>query len=238
MKKAMIAGVLMVVASWGAGAQEPSAAPGPSNAAAEFGETSAAQVSLLNAGTEWNAPANAASTAGEASAAPAAPEPTPAARPRYLFGSRDDYRWQLGVGFEYFRFQSRDFNANMYGVNTSVAYYTNSWFGIEGQVLTGFSTSTFFDNEHAKIFGGLGGIRVGSRRARWEPWLHGLVGGGHILPKDPGNVSSLMAIAGGGVDYRLHARLSLRIETDWVYSAFFRYSQNNFQTVGGVVFHF
>lgn len=237
MKKAMIFAVMMLVGGVAASAQEQGAPGSRTNAPAEFAETSAAQVSLLNAGTEWNAPANAASTAGEASA-PAAPEPTPAARPRYIFGSRDDYRWQLGVGFEYFRFQSRDFNANMYGVNTSVSYYTNSWFGVEGQVLTGFSTSTFFNNEHAKIFGGLGGIRVGSRRAKWEPWLHGLVGGGHILPKDPGNSTSLMAIAGGGVDYRLHARLSLRVETDWVYSAFFRYSQNNFQTVGGVVLHF
>jgi hypothetical protein len=239
MKKAMIFGVVMLVAGLGASAQEQSAA-------AEFSETSAAQVSLLNVGTEGNAPANAMFAAGEASAAPAAalpaaPEPTPAARPRYLFGERDDYRWQLGVGFEYFRLQSSQFNANLLGVNTTLTYYTNSWFGIEGQVVTGFSTGTYFGNagNHAKIFGGTGGIRIGSRRAKWEPWAHGLAGGAHLQPQTAaGSRTGIMAIAGGGVDYRVHARLSFRVETDWVYTSFFSQSQNSFQGIGGVVLHF
>jgi hypothetical protein len=40
------------------------------------------------------------------------------------------------------------------------------------------------------------------------------------------------------VDFRMHARLSLRGEADWLYTAYFSQSQNNLQVVGGVVFHF
>jgi hypothetical protein len=246
MKKAMIAGVVMWMAGLGVNAQEQGTPASRTNVAAEFSETSAAQVSLLNVGTEGSASANAMATAtGDASAAPAAalpaaPEPTPAARPRYIFGERDDYRWQLGVGFEYFRLQSSAFNANLLGVNTTVTYYTNSWFGLEGQVVTGFSTGTYFGSgDHAKIFGGAGGFRIGSRRAKWEPWAHGLAGGAHLQPQTAeGSRSGIMAIAGGGVDYRVHARLSFRVETDWVYTTFFSQSQNSFQGIGGVVLHF
>ena len=239
MKKAMIVGVVMLMAGLGVSAQEQGASRGRSNAAAEFRETSAAQVSLLDVGTEGHAPAEEASAAA-AAALPAAPEPTPAARPRYIFGERDDYRWQLGVGFEYFRLQSSQFNANLLGVNTTVTYYTNSWFGIEGQVVTGFSTGTYFGNgAHAKIFGGAGGLRIGSRRAKWEPWAHGLAGGAHLQPQTAaGSRTGIMAIAGGGVDYRVHARLSFRVETDWVYTTFFSQSQNSFQAIGGAVLHF
>ena len=249
MKKATIAGVVLLVVGLGVSAQEPSAAANRSgNAAAQFGETSAAQVSLLNVGTDRSATTNvtsaavgdAASAAAPDAALPAAPEPTPAARPRYIFGERDDYRFQLGVGFEYMRFQSSQFNANLLGVNTSLTYYTNSWFGLEGQVVTGFSTGTFGGNgAHEKIFGGAGGFRIGSRRAKWEPWLHGLAGGGHLQPQTAaGSRTGIMAIAGGGVDYRVHARLSFRVETDWVYTTFFSQSQNSFQGIGGVVLHF
>ena len=44
--------------------------------------------------------------------------------------------------------------------------------------------------------------------------------------------------AGGGVDFRLHSRLSLRGEGDWLYTTYFSQTQNNFQLVAGVVFHF
>jgi hypothetical protein len=39
-------------------------------------------------------------------------------------------------------------------------------------------------------------------------------------------------MAGAGeVDYRLHARLSFRMETDSIYTTFFGQSQNNFQSI-------
>jgi hypothetical protein len=179
--------------------------------------------------------------AAEANAAPGAiPPAEPAAKPKYgVFGARDDYRWQLGVGLEYMRFQSRAFDANMVGLNTTLTYFTNTWFAVEGSLITGFGPTVFNSDNHAKIFAGTGGIRIGGRRARWEPFGHAQVGGSHLEPQTAyGGRSALLALAGGGVDYRVHSRLSFRGEADWVYTTYFSQTQNNLQIVAGVVLHF
>jgi hypothetical protein len=142
------------------------------------------------------------------------------------------------MGVEVFRFLSNRFDSTMVGTNTMVTYFTNGWFGFEGNLVTGFG-SAIFENEHPKIWGGGGGIRVGSRRARWEPWGHVLVGGAHLQPQTANaSKTGLMVQTGGGVDYRAHARLSIRLEGDWVYTTFFSQTQNSFQGVAGVVLHF
>ncbi|MGB7845102.1 MAG: hypothetical protein WBL63_05760 [Candidatus Acidiferrum sp.] len=233
MKKALM-GVMLLVAAYRVGAQEESLAPVRTNAGASFNESSASQVTLFSPSEAGGfAPA---SPAGEASAGPAAA--TPAAKPRYIFGDRDDYRWQLGVGVEFFRFRSDVISASMVGLNTTLTYFTNSWFAVEGNIVTGFAPE-IYTNEHVKMFGGAGGIRIGGRRQRWEPWGHALVGGSHLQPQTAGvSRNSLMAQAGMGVDFRVQARLSLRVEGDWVYTTFFSQTQNNFQGVAGVVLHF
>jgi opacity protein-like surface antigen len=43
---------------------------------------------------------------------------------------------------------------------------------------------------------------------------------------------------GGGADYRLTQRISLRAEGDYLRTTFFKQSQNNFQASLGAVFHF
>jgi hypothetical protein len=233
--------VLLATASWVVG-QEASVGAGRTNAAAGFERSSASQVSLYSA----NAVGSAALTteAGEASAVPEpaalpAKPSSPAAKPRYIvFGDRDDYRWQLGLGVEYFRFRSNVFDASMVGLNTTVSYYTNGWFALEGSVITGFAP-TIYQQEHVKLFAGTGGFRIGGRRARWEPFGHGAVGGSHLQPQTAGvSRSALMAQAGLGVDYRVHTRLSFRVEGDWVYTGYFNQTQNNFQGVAGAVLHF
>lgn len=242
MNKALI-GVLLLAGACVASAQEPSAGSTQTNAAVQFAETSAAQVKLMGVATEA---AGVVSTAGAEApsgpaaepAIPAAPAAEPAANPRYIFGNRDDYRFQLGVAFNYLRFTSNPFSSNLFGLNTSLTYYTNDWFGVEGDVITGFSTETYGGN-HSKIFGGLGGIKIGGRRAKWEPWIHALGGGGHLQPQTAlGSRTGVMALAGGGVDYRVHARLSFRGEADYVYSGFFSQTQSNVQVLGGAVLHF
>ncbi|MGB7433982.1 MAG: hypothetical protein WBR26_25285 [Candidatus Acidiferrum sp.] len=236
MNKAAVGVILLVGMACGVSAQEPSAVQEPTISGTSMTLSSAPQVSLLS-------PSN-SSDSSQPNATPeanAAASPTPAvpADPKYVFfGDRDDYRWQLGVGVEYLRFQSNAFNANLVGLNTTVSYYTNSWFALEGNVVTGFGGDIYPDSR-AKIFGGAGGIKIGGRRARWEPWAHALVGGGHLQPQTAfGGKGSLMAQAGIGVDFRLHARLSLRGEGDWVYTTYFNQTQNNLQVVGGIVFHF
>ena len=237
MTKLLMGMTVMLALAGGVSGQAVVAGDSRGNAAAEFGGTSAAQVDLLSSAATVH---DFSVADGEAGAAMAAPEagPAPAAKPKYIFGDRDDYRWQLGVGVEFFRFRSNVINSSMAGLNTTVTYFTNGWFAVEGNLITGFAP-TIYDREHVKMFGGAGGFRIGGRRQRWEPWGHGLIGGNHLQPQTAGySRNALMAQAGIGVDYRVHARLSLRVEGDWVYTNYFGQMQNNFQGVAGAVLHF
>jgi hypothetical protein len=231
MKKALLGVMLLMGTASGVFAQDGAMGQGQ-NAAADFNNSSVLQVTLF--------PTSAAASAlPTPSPAPAGLPAAPAAKPKYVFfGDRDDYRWQLGVGVEFFRFRSNVINASMVGLNTTLTYFTNSWFALEGNLVTGFAP-TIYLNEHVKLFGGAGGIRIGGRRQRWEPWGHALVGGSHLQPQTAGaSRTSILAQAGLGVDYRVHSRLSFRVEGDWVYTSYFNQTQNNFQGVAGAVLHF
>ena len=128
----------------------------------------------------------------------------------------------------------------MVGLNTTLTYYTNSWFAVEGNVITGFGSDVFGSDTRAKIFGGAGGIRIGGRRARWEPFGHALVGGSALTTANGvwqqkfadgasgwgrGLSIAFAAVAARGSRLGLHHVLQPE-------------SQNNFQLVAGVVLHF
>jgi hypothetical protein len=237
MKKPLMGMMMMMALAVGVRAQETVSDGGRGNAAAEFSATSASRVKLFSSNGESHD-----FSLSNAEASPSVPSPeaaaVPAAKPRYIFGDRDDYRWQLGVGVEFFRFRSSIIDASLVGLNTTLTYYTNSWFALEGNLITGFAPE-IYDREHVKIWGGAGGFRIGGRRQKWEPWGHALVGGSHLQPQTAGNSrNALMAQAGLGVDFRVHARLSFRVEGDWVYTNYFNEMQNNFQGVAGAVLHF
>jgi opacity protein-like surface antigen len=215
----------------------PSGGRNAENAAAAFSDTSAAQVNLFETGASESRSFSLAAP-GSPDPAPAPVPAAPAPKPNFLYGSRDDYRWQLALGVEFYRFQSNIINASLVGTNTTVSYWTSSWLAVEGNIVTGFAPAINV-NEHVKYFGGGGGIRVGGRRNRFEPWVHALVGGAHLQPQTAGNSrNAFSAQAGIGLDYRLNSRLSVRAETDWVHTTFFNQSQNNFQAALDVVFHF
>jgi len=240
MRKGLLGVLVLLMGAWVVAAQEASlgvaAAPDVTNVAADFAGTSAAQVNLVQPSDGMRSLALA--TPADPAASAAAAEPAAEPRPRFVFGLRDDYRWQLGVGVEFFRFQSSRIDASLVGLNTTVTYFTNDWFAVEGNLVTGFAPE-IYDQEHVKYFGGGGGVRIGSRRARWEPWAHALGGGGHLQPQTAGaSRTALMVQGGGGVDFRLNSRLSLRVEGDYVFNTFFSQHQNDYQGVGGVVFHF
>jgi hypothetical protein len=239
MKKPILGMAIMLGASCVLSAQQtnslPSAGRSPENAAAAFSDTSAAQVNLIETA---NSESRSFSLAAPGSADPAPVPAAPAPKPNFIYGNRDDYRWQLGLGVSFIRFQSDIINASLVGTNTTVSYFTNGWLAVEGDIVTGFAPAINV-NEHVKYFGGGGGIRVGGRRNRFEPWAHALVGGAHLQPQTAGNSrNGLSAQAGIGLDYRLHSRFSIRGETDWVYTTFFNQTQNNFQAALDVVFHF
>jgi len=241
MRKGLLGVLVLLMVGWAAAAQEAglgaaATQDNTTNVAADFVASAAAPVNLFAPSDEARSFALATAAAPAAGAEPAAGAAAP--RPRFVFGDRDDYRWQLGVGVEFFRFQSSRIYASLVGLNTTVTYFTNDWFAVEGNLVTGFAPE-IYDREHVKYFGGGGGVRIGSRRARWEPWGHALAGGGHLQPQTAdASRTALMVQAGGGLDFRLNERLSLRAEGDYVFNTFFSQHQNDFQAVASIVFHF
>src|SRR3974390_508857 len=198
MRKLLRGTMVMLALAYGVSAQEGRVGESGGEAAAGCGPPSASRVNLFSADTATHEVSLSNTEASPAAATPEA-APVPAAKPKFVFGDRDDYRWQLGVGVEFFRFRSNIIDASMVGLNTTVSYFTNSWFALEGNVITGFAPE-IYDREHVKIFGGAGGIRIGGRRQRWEPWGHALVGGRPLEPQTAGNSrNALMAQAGLGV---------------------------------------
>jgi len=184
----------------------------------------------------FDAPAVATSLALPFDAAdPGAPAP----KPKFLYSRDDIVRWELGLGFTWIRFRSSLFNASAVGLKTSVTYYTNEWFGIEGNVSAAFAPD-IFAQEHVKLLVYGAGPKIAWRRyKRWDPWLHGIFGGAHEQPQTAGNSRSTYSIQlGGGADYNFNYRLSGRLEGNYVRTGFFGQSQNNFQLGAGVVLHF
>jgi hypothetical protein len=219
------------------------------NAAPDFSATSAAQATLLTdlaAADPIPVPAAGPSkihsrpfisTALALPLADAEPVP-PSPQPKFLYGSREDYRWELGLGVAWLRFRSSVFKASAVGIDASVVYYTNEWFGIEGDVLAVFAP-TIFSNEHVKIATYGAGPKIAWRQKRWEPWVHGIFGGAHEQPQIAGQSRNTYTIkAGGGADYRWNPRISFRLEANYERTSFFKQSQNNLQLGGGFVFHF
>lgn len=187
------------------------------------------QATLSIAADRETAPADAeASSKG----LPAAP------RPRYVYGSRSDFRWQLALGIALVRFRSPFYYATGVGTNTSVTYFTNEWLGVEGNINTAFAP-TIFQGEHVKYVGYGGGPKVAWRRANWEPWAHVTAGGIHILPKI-GDLSKngFEIQVGGGADYRIYPHLSARIEVDWLKTHVLGVWGNSAQANADIVLHF
>ncbi len=169
-------------------------------------------------------------------ALPGDPEPAPV--PTFIYGGRDDYRFQMGLGVAGEFFRSSIFNSNAVGINTSVSYYLNNWLGVEANILSAYGGS-IFDNDPVRLFNLTGGPRIAWREKRWEPWIHALVGFSHEQPQvAAGGTTAFAAQIGGGVDYRINPRLSLRMQGDYLHTSFFNQGQNNITTALSLVFHF
>jgi hypothetical protein len=165
---------------------------------------------------------------------PGAPPP----KPKFLYSRGDMVRWELAIGVDWVRFRSSIFNASAVGIKTSITYFTNDWFGIEGNVSATFAPQ-IFDREHVKFVVYGAGPKIAYRERKWEPWLHAVFGGAHEMPQTAAGGKNAFAIqAGGGVDYTINTRLSGRLEGNYVRTGFFSQSQNNFELGAGLVFHF
>ncbi len=171
----------------------------------------------------------------------AAPSPfaSPAPAPKFYFGSSEDYRFQLALSYQHVVFRSVPFNANLDGINTSLSYFLNDWFAIEGNTVEAFGTRAFGDRSKYFLYTGGGRIAWRDARRKYEPWMHFLVGGIHMIPQIAGSGKSAVAFqAGGGTDLRYNDRVSFRFGGDYVRSQLYSQSQNNFQFGAGLVVHF
>ena len=167
------------------------------------------------------------------------PDPSPAPpEPRFVFGGRDDFRWQMGLGFSVVRFRSQFYYATGIGTSTSISYYTNDWFGIEGRISTSFAP-TIYLNEHVKFVGYGFGPKLAWRQRKFEPFVHAMFGGVHILPQTAaGSANGFEFQAGGGAGYRFNPRLSTRLVADWVRTRLWGQWQDNAQLALEAVLHF
>ena len=195
--------------------------------------TSAGSVSLSGF------PNSPATSSLAASPHPESAPPTPAPpAPRFVFGGRDDFRWQLGLGISLVRFRSPFYYATGVGSDTSITYFTNDWFGFEGRVTTSFAP-TIARGEHVKFVGYGGGPKLAWRAQKFEPFVHALFGGMHILPRTARNSPNGLDVQlGGGAGYRFNPRLSARIVVDWVRTYVFGEWENNAQATLQAVLHF
>ena len=154
--------------------------------------------------------------------------------------------WQVAVGYQFNRINLSGTPFDTNGFNTSVVRYFGRWFGVEGDLGMGFGNTgatTTPPNLTAKSLFAGGGAHLALRgHGRIEPWAHVIVGEEHFRFTQTagalGNNTALAGVGGGGIDFRLGPRTSIRVEGDWLGTRFFSADQRNFQAVTGLVFNF
>lgn len=174
------------------------------------------------------------------SSAPATPAISPDPAPQMAPSVRDDFPWQLSMGYQYMYFDFRGFKANMSGTNTTIVRYFNDHLGVEGSI------ATEFGRLNPAFYGRMilydGGVRwTFHRTGKWEPWVHGDAGGAYLretASSGPFTFNGFVLIAGGGVDYSFHRRFSIRMQADYTASRLNAAWQNSISAGGGIVLNF
>jgi hypothetical protein len=165
-------------------------------------------------------------------------EPAPAAASR--MSSDSGYPWQVGANFTYQRFDIGKGNANLYGVQTSVARWIgDSPVGIEGTVTATFGRFSPLVREQVVFYGG--GIKVGKREGKYQPWAHILFGGAHDRFNQgigPAAFNTWGFMGGGGVDVQWRSHIAFRGQVDFLGTHFGGVFQKTVSVGGGIVFDF
>ena len=176
-------------------------------------------------------------------AAPSAalPDAPPAPQPQTGYGGDIGYRWHLNAGYEFVHFSSSVFSANMSGIHTTLAYSMYDWFAWEGSVISAFGGDVFQPGETSKYVLLTGGAHITWNREprKWSPWFHLLAGLARVNPQTAYSSKNGLAMqAGGGVDYSISPRFSMRGQVDYVLTRLYAQVQNNVQAGVGFVLHF
>jgi hypothetical protein len=136
--------------------------------------------------------------------------------PQGVYGVFPSYRYQIYVGYTFFRFYVvPGLEENTDGLDFSIAYYFRDHLAVDGEMAVTFGTYT---GENSEFFLGMGGLRYRHPVSRLDVWVHGLAGEAHFSPQTAfGNEDGFGYEVGGGVDVSpRHLRLSLRLEGDMV----------------------
>jgi hypothetical protein len=151
-------------------------------------------------------------------ASPAAAEP--AAPASFIPADREP--WQLGVGFQYLKFNLLNENFHNFGYQAGVTRYLSNWFGVEGTAVAGFGHTGSNPSIDAKsLFLGGGPHIVFYSSSHLEPWGH-VIGGWERLrftqaSNNFGVNSHAAFLAGAGLDYKINnGRLYWRVQGDFV----------------------
>ena len=85
------------------------------------------------------------------------------------------------------------------------------------------------------------GPRLSFSVGKFRPFLHGLIGAGHISETATGFSNTDICFAdalGGGIDYRVVPHVGVRLQIDALQTRFFSGSQNNVRVSTGIAFNF
>jgi hypothetical protein len=150
------------------------------------------------------------------------------------------YPWQVGANFTYQRFDVGKGNTNLYGVHSTVTRWLgDNWYGIEGDVTASFGNFTPTVREQVVFYGG--GVHVGKRSGKFQPWGHVLAGGVHDRFSQGGGQSifnTFGIMAGGGVDIQWRSHIAWRVQADYLGSHVGGVWQNSVTTGVGILFDF
>jgi opacity protein-like surface antigen len=150
---------------------------------------------------------------------------------------------------------------SMNGWNVSAGFNANRWFGVVGDFSGNYNSPTqgdlFKPANCVLCTGGVsatvhniytftGGPQLSMREDNLTVFGHVLFGGVHtradlvsnVTPSASISTTSFTVMVGGGVDFTLARRITLRIQPDYFKSSILDRRQNNFRVSTGIVFRF
>jgi hypothetical protein len=167
-----------------------------------------------------------------------ADSPAPAAASK--MSSSSGYPWQVGTNFAYQRFDIGGASSNLYGIHTTVNRWLNDgMFGIEGAVTATFGRVSPTNRQQILFYGG--GIHVGSRSGKFQPWAHFDFGGAHERFNQhigPAAFNGFGLLGGGGVDIQWKSHIAWRVQADYFGTRFNGLWQKSVSTGVGILFDF
>ena len=150
--------------------------------------------------------------------------------------AQEDRKYALSAGYAYMRVDSSAGALSLHGISFSLARNVNNWLAVAGDLggyhLEGFRLGTY-----------LAGPRFTARaRQRTSVFAQVLLGGAHANAGGrgfPAYHDSVAWALGGGLDYRINARVALRLaQVEYLQTRLGGDVQHNLRAGAGIVLHF